>query len=57
MVEGGGGVHCRRGVPRRLGPGRGQIGRGGSGGVSLPGKMVPCVLVLRRWWVASFGTE
>jgi hypothetical protein len=24
MVESGGGVHCRRGVPRRLGPGKGQ---------------------------------
>jgi hypothetical protein len=24
MVEGGGGLHCRHGAPRRLGPSRGQ---------------------------------
>jgi hypothetical protein len=27
------------------------------GGVSSPGQMICCVLVLRRQWVVSFGIE
>jgi hypothetical protein len=58
MAEGGGGVLCWCGVSRHLGLGRSQcLVVAVVGGVSSPGEMVCYVLVPRRRWVASFGTE